>query len=204
MSQSYGAILSHVFNRGRPSVAFLDELVKCVRALPDELFAANANFDIYSKVKAELGPWESLLHRKAVGTEVLRVLGMFESSGDFTEGVDTSRLGSDTPENSEAGAWQVSYNARNLDSSLRTFLVSKGIMDGVTFQRKMKFDHALAVEFEIRLLRIDVKNPQRLHNGPLYKGAERNAIRKGLRSEEQSIYPWLRRAAVKEFMELLK
>lgn len=193
-----------VFNRGRPTPAFLDQLIDAGKGLPDELFAANDHFDIYSKVRAGLGPWQSLLHRKAVMFEVLRVLAMFESSGDFTEGVDTSRLGVDSPENSEAGAWQVSYDARRLDSSLRIFLAAHGIMDGVTFQRKMKFDHALAVEFEIRLLRIDVKNPQRLHNGPLYKGPERIAIRKSLRSEEQSIYPWLRRAAVAEFEGFLK
>jgi hypothetical protein len=197
------ALKSRVHNRGVTPDPFLEELITCIRPLHDDLFAANANFDIYSKVKPELGPWKNLLHRKAVMAEVLRVLGMFESSGDFTEGVDTSRLGGDSPENSEAGAWQVSYDARNLDASLRTFLKARGITDGVTFQRKMKFDHQLAVKFEIMLLRIDVKNPQRLHNGPLYKGGERSIIRKSLRGAEHSVYPWLSRAAVNEFEKRL-
>lgn len=199
----YKAVKAKVFNRGVPPDSFLDELVTFGRTEWDGTFTQNSNFDIYSKVKPELGPFETLLHRKAVMLEVLRVLGMFESSGDFTEGVDTSRLGSDTPENSEAGAWQVSYNARHLDPSLREFLLVNGIANGVHFQRRMKFDRQLAIQFEARLLRIDVENPERLHNGPLYKGEERNAIRRSLRGPEHSIFPWLRRDAVAEFQSFL-
>lgn len=206
MSTSYIATLSHVFNRGRPEPAFLDELVKCIRPLPDELFAANANFDIYSKVKAELGPWESLLHRKAVMAEVLRVLAMFESSANWRQGVDSSRRTPTTNENAEAGAWQVSWDARRLDPSLADFLKKNGITDGVAFQQRMKTDHQIAVTFAVLLLRIDVKDYNRIANGPVLKGEERRKTwphRPRLWSEEESIYPWLRRAAVAEFMGLL-
>lgn len=203
MPRKFTACKAKVLNRGIAPDSFLNELVDWGKTAAEELFAPNQNFDIYSKVKPEFGPWESPLHRRAVMLEVLRVLAGFEASWDWTEGVDTSRLGSDSPENSEAGAWQVSYDARNLDPSLRAFLVSNGITDGVTFQRKMKFDHTLAMEFEARLLRIDVKNPQRLHNGPLYKGDERSIIRRSLRGAEHSIYPWLSRAAVAEFQSFL-
>lgn len=192
-----------VFNRGVPPDSFLVEQVAWLKTAPDELFAPNTNFDIYNKVKPELGPYESLLHRKAVAAEVERVLAGFESSWDWKEGVDVSRLGSNTPENSEAGAWQVSYDARRLDPSLSKLLQDHGINDGISFQVSMKSNHFLAMEFETRLLRIDVKNPQRLHNGPLYKGAERSAIRSKLRGEEHSIYPWLSRAAVTEWQQLL-
>lgn len=187
-----------VFNRGVPPGSFLTEMVEWARNAPDEIFDVNDRFDIYSKVAGELGPYHSLTHRKAVMLEVMRVLAGFESSWDWEEGVDTSRLGSDTPENSEAGAWQVSYDARRLHPELAALLRDHGISDGVTFQRKMKFDHPLAMEFVAQLMRFNVK-----HNGPLYKGEERNIIRKSLRGAEHSIYPWLSREAVAEFEGLM-
>jgi hypothetical protein len=130
--------------------------------------------------------------------EVLRVLAGFESSWDWREGVDTSRLGPDTPENAEAGAWQVSYDARRLAPELVKLLIEKSIRNGTEFQRAMKFDRPLAMEFVTRLLRHNTR-----HNGPLYKGRERDAIRASLRGPEHSIYPWLRREAVAEFERLL-
>jgi len=183
-----------VLNRGSAPEEFLKEMVIWARTASDYFFAPNDVFDIYSKTKPELGPWRDILHRKAAMLEVMRVLAGFESSWDWTEGVDTSRLGSDTPENSEAGAWQVSYDARHLHPSLSAWLKDQGINNGIIFQRKMKFDHPLAMEFIVRLLRINTK-----HNGPLYKGDERLIIRKSLRGEEHSIYPWLNREAVEEF-----
>lgn len=187
-----------VLNRGIAPDAFLEEMVEWAQSAPDEIFEINDRFDIYSKVANELGPYTSLTHRKAVMLEVMRVLAGFESSWDWKEGVDTSRLGSDTPENSEAGAWQVSYDARRLHSDLAEMLRDRGIKDGIKFQQSMKFDHPLAMEFVARLMRFNTK-----HNGPLYKGDERNAIRKSLRGSQHSIYPWLSRDAVREFQELL-
>lgn len=187
-----------VFNRGIAPDAFLTEMVEWARTAPDDIFTPNPLNDIYAKVKPELGPYESLTHRKAVMLEVMRVLAGFESSWDWKEGVDTSRLGSDTPENSEAGAWQVSYDARRIHPDLTALLALEGVHDGVAFQRKMKFNHPLAMEFVARLMRFNTK-----HNGPLYKGDERNAIRSSLRGAEHSIYPWLSRESVKEFEALL-
>jgi hypothetical protein len=197
--RAFSAALSKVFNRGTPPPAFLIEMVEWARTAPDEIFAKNEFNDIYSKVKPELGPYESLLHRKGVMLEVMRVLAGFESSWDWKEGVDTSRLGSDTPENSEAGAWQVSYDGRNLSPDLMPLLLAHEIHNGVKFQQAMKFNHPLAMEFVVRLMRRNTK-----HNGPLYKGDERAIIRRSLRGEEHSIYPWLRREAVAEFMEALQ
>jgi len=190
--------LSRVLNRGVPPDSFLDELVTWGRTAPDEIFAPNANADIFSKVKSELGPWTSPLQRRAVMLEVMRVLAGFEASWDWKEGVDTSRLGTDTPENAEAGAWQVSFDARRLAPALAQFLAARGIHHGIEFQRAMKFNHPLAMEFVARLLRYNTR-----HNGPLYKGRERDAIRASLRGPEHSIYPWLRREAVAEFEALL-
>src|SRR4030095_14185844 len=105
---TFKAAIEKVLNRGIPPDSFLNELVAWGKTAPDEIFAPNLLPDIYGKTKAELGPWENPIQRKAAMLEVMRVLAGFESSWDWTEGIDTSRLGSDTPENSEAGAWQVS------------------------------------------------------------------------------------------------
>jgi hypothetical protein len=194
----FRATISRVLNRGVPPDSFLRELVEWGRTAPEEIFAPNLAADIYAKVRPELGPWESPLHRRAAMLEVLRVLAGFESSWDWKEGVDTSRLGSDTPENSEAGAWQVSYDARRLAPELVKLLITHGIGDGIKFQQAMKFNHPLAMEFVARIMRANTR-----HNGPLYKGRERAAIRASLRGPEHSIYPWLRREAVAEFAALL-
>lgn len=192
------ATKAEVSNRGKAPDSFLRELVTWGRDAADEIFAPNDNADIYGKVKAELGPWESDLHRRAVMLEVMRVLAGFESSWGWSEGVDTSRAGSDTPENSEAGAWQVSNDARKLAKELDDLAKSKGITGGIKFQQVTKFNHPFAMEFVARLMRHNTK-----HNGPLYKGEERNIIRRSLRGEEHSIYPWLSRDAVSEFKQLL-
>lgn len=195
------AALKPVLNRGPDDdddrsrlKAFLCEMVEWARNAPDEMFEPNDRADIYGKVKAELGPWIGPLHRKAAMLEVMRVLAGFESSWNWKEGVDTSRLGADTAENAEAGAWQVSYDARNIAGELQSLLIARGVHDGITFQQKMKFDHRLAMEFVARLMRFNTK-----HNGPLYKGDERLSIRSSLRAEKHSIYPWLSRDAVAEF-----
>lgn len=194
----FTAAKSPVLNRGVAPDAFLAELVAWGKSADASIFERNELPDIYGKVKAELGPFEDLTHRRAVMLEVLRVLAGFESSWDWKEGVDTSRLGGDTPENSEAGAWQVSYDARFLNSGLKDLLIARGIKDGVKFQQAMKFNHPLAMEFVARLMRVNTK-----HNGPLYKGDERLAIRASLRDAKHSIYPWLKREAVAEFREAL-
>lgn len=193
-----------VLNRGTPPDSFLEELVNWGRAAEDDIFAPNPLNDIYAKVKPELGPYTSLQHRKAVMLEVMRVLAGFESSWDWREGVDTSRLGADTPENSEAGAWQVSYDARKLFPSkelLERFGIvdnPRSIQDDIKFQQVTKFNHPFAMEFVARLMRVNTR-----HNGPLYKGDERLIIRRSLRGAEHSIYPWLSREAVGEFEALL-
>lgn len=187
-----------VYNRGKAPEHFLREMVVWSISAPDDIFEVNPLNDIYSKVKPELGPYTSLVHRKAAMLEVMRVLAGFESSWKWNEGVDVSRDSADTAENSEAGAWQVSYDARKLSPVLQDLISAKGIKNGVEFQKASKADHGFAMEFVSRLMRVNTK-----HNGPLYKGSERSIIRKSLRGAEHSIYPWLSKDAVKEFESLL-
>lgn len=181
---SYAATKQHVLNRGTPPDSFLDQLLLWGRLMPDALFDKNDASDVYSSVRNTLGPWTSLGHRRAVLLEVMRVLGGFESSWDWNCGRDTTNSTSVTADTIEAGLWQVSANAMAFGSELRALVqLHAGATDGGTFQRAMKTDHALAMEFIARLLRRTTR-----HNGPV------------LRHE---IDPWLRRDAVDEFAALL-
>lgn len=181
---SYGALKQHVFNRGVPPDAFLDELIAWGKAAREEIFAPNPYSDIYSSVKNTLGPWEGNDHRRAVMLEVMRVLAGFESSWNWTEGRDVTNPTSDTPETTEAGAWQVSANSMNFGSELKDLVMREAhSLDGLQFQDAMKSNHPLAMEYIARLLRRTTH-----HNGPV------------LRHE---IDHWLRRDAVDEFRALV-
>jgi hypothetical protein len=173
-----------VFNRGAPPNSFLEELVEWGKTAPDEIFAPNSQEDIYSNVVEVLGPWQDILHRRAEMLEVMRVLAGFESSWDWNAGVDTTNPTSTTPDTIEAGAWQVSANSVAFGQELRDLVLKKvGSPDGDAFQKAMKKDHRLAMEYIARLLRRTVN-----HNGPV---------------KRHEIESWLRRDAVEEFRALL-
>ncbi|TIC83201.1 N-acetylmuramoyl-L-alanine amidase [Crenobacter intestini] len=181
---TYTATRQHVHNRGRAPIAFLDEIVAWGKVAPEEVFAPNSASDIYSSVKNILGPWQNNQHRRAVMLEVLRVLGGFESSWDWNEGRDESNPDSDTPVEIEAGIFQVSANSMNFGAELRELVQREaGSTDPVSFQRQMKANHHLAIEYCARLLRRTIR-----HHGPIRDG---------------HIHNWLRRDAVEEFLDLL-
>lgn len=180
----FRATKQHVSNRGIPPDEFLEQLIVWGRFASDEFFAPNPYSDIYASVKNALGPWEGIFHRRCVMLEVMRVLGGFESSWNWNEGRDVTNRTSVTPETIEAGMWQVSANAMNYGSELRDLVsLHVGTLEGNEFQRAMKKDHALAMEFVARLLRRTT-----LHHGPVLRG---------------EIHNWLRRDAVVEFQQLL-
>lgn len=200
------AAATEVFNRGKLTQTFLNDMVGVIGAMPEHIFLPDMEVDMYGKAADKLGPYESTLHRRAVMCEILRVLALFESGGDHTEGVDTSRLGPDTPENAEAGAWQISLDSRKIHSDLRDMLseyrsdhVPSGIKNGIVFQQVMKFDPDFSTRYAATLM-----SHNGMHNGPLYKGAERAIIRSSLRGEKHSIYPYLKKTAVAEFLVALQ
>jgi len=181
---SYTATKQHVANRGVAPDDFLDQLVTWGKGAPDDIFEPNAFSDIYSSVLNTLGPWEGIEHRRAVMLEVMRVLAGFESSWNWNEGVDITNASSVTPDTIEAGAWQVSANSMNFGQELKDLvLANAGTLDGTAFQKAMKQNHPLAMEYIARLLRRTTH-----HNGPV------------LRHE---IDPWLRQDAVAEFQNLV-
>jgi L,D-transpeptidase catalytic domain/Rv2525c-like, glycoside hydrolase-like domain len=173
-----------VLNRGVPPDSFLNELVAWGTTAPDEIFAPNENADVYSSVVEVLGPWQGLPHRRAAMLEVMRVLAGFESSWDWNAGVDVTNPTSTTPTTIEAGAFQVSANSMSFGQELKDLVQARvGSLDGNEFQKAMKRDHPLAMEYIARLLRRTVK-----HNGPV---------------KRHEIDPWLRKDAVEEFQALL-
>jgi hypothetical protein len=181
---SYSATKQHVADRGNPPDDFLDQLVGWGKSAPEEIFEPNEVSDVYSSVMNTLGPWEKPPHRRAVMLEVMRVLAGFESSWKWNEGRDVNNPDSVTAETIEAGAWQVSANAMHFGQELKD-LVKKalGTLDPNAFQKGMKSDHPLAMEFIARLLRRTTQ-----HNGPV---------------KRHEIDPWLRRDAVSEFQTLV-
>ena len=181
----YHAAKQHVSNRGVPPDDFLDELIAWGKMASDDIFAPNSRTDIYSNIFEVLGPWENLGHRRAVMLEAMRVLAGFESSWDWNAGVDVTNPTSITPDTMEAGAWQVSANSMGFGEELRNLVLAKvGSLNGTDFQKAMKQDHQLAMEYIARLLRRTVD-----HNGPV---------------KRHEIDPWLRRDAVMEFRNLLQ
>lgn len=179
MSRTFVECRSRVHNRGRAPVAFLNELVDWGIAAPDEIFVRNDNHDVYTQVRDELGPWDDLVHRRAVMLEVLRVLGGFESSWDWNAGIHEENPSSHTPCTEEAGIFQCSGNSMNFDSSLKNLLLSvSGRRDCDTFRAVTKENHAFALEYAARLIRFTVN-----HHGPL---------------KRREINPWLKRSAVDE------
>lgn len=181
---AYKATKQRVHNRGVPPDSFLDELVAWGTNAPDEIFAPNAAHDVYTNIYGALGPWHGLMHRRAVMLEVMRVLAGFESSWNWNEGRDVHNPSSVTADTIEAGAWQVSANSMGFGQELKNLvLLHAGSLNGNDFQRAMKQDHTLAMEYIARLLRRTVN-----HNGPV---------------KRHEIDTWVSKDAVKEFQDLL-
>lgn len=174
-----------ILNRGVPSDEFLAELIAWGRSASEEIFAKNDHLDVYSSVKKELGPYETIARRRAVMLEIMRVLAGFESSWNWNAGGDTTNPHSIHPDTTEAGAWQVSADSMAWGADL-TALVDRlvGSRDGNAFQSAMKSNHALAMEYIARLLRHTIDA-----NGPV---------------KRREIHPWLSKAAVDEFERRLE
>lgn len=192
---TYKALLLSVKGRGRPPKTFLDELVAWAKTAPNDIFDVNAEpGDVMGRLLPILGPWEGkvgsatrLLHRKCCMLELLRCLGGFESSWNWNEGVDrTNKTSMRLIEGQETGIFQVSYDSLRLEKKtdiLRTLLMRNGIKNPPEFIHAMKSNHALALEYCARLLRISF-----LWDGPI---------------KRHEIDSSLSRAAVAEFKSIL-
>ena len=186
---TYYATKQAVSNRGIPPDDFLDELVAWGVDAPNDIFVDYSNPEgIFARVKKNFGPYADIRHRRAVMLEVMRVLAGFESGWNWNQGTDTDAdrraKTPRRPSEIEAGAWQVSANSIGLGIELRVIVQSEvGSTGAIEFQKAMKQNHALAMEYIARLLNRTIAS-----HGPL------------LRTE---IDKWLKRDAVEEFRNLL-
>lgn len=198
---SFDKTKQHVLNRGNPPDSFLTELVEWARSEDDAVFAPNAvPVDIFTVIKSSLGSpvlaasdqpqfhWDSLLHRKAAMLETMRVHAGFESSWQWNEGVDKSNTTSQAHKTGEeTGIFQVSFDSEWIGhNAMAPFAAQHGIDTPEKFIQAMKEDHKLALSYYARLARISIE-----WAGPL------------LRHGDNSVYPWLRRDSMAEFMQLL-
>jgi hypothetical protein len=196
---------TRVLNRGTPPDSFIKELLAFgnrIKTAAPEIFAPNnVAVDIFTVIKpylatpmgkdpsgTQLYQWDSLLHRLAALLEAQRVHAGMESSWDWNEGVDITNHTSMTHiEGQETGIFQVSFDSTYLGKgAMKPFAKAKGIDTPERFIRAMKRDHQLALEYYGRLSRVSIR-----WAGPL------------LRHGDDSVYPWLNRKAVAEFMKLL-
>jgi hypothetical protein len=155
----FHAARTKVLNRGTPPIAFLEAIVEWARTAPDEIFEPNDNpRDIYATVRPVLGPWNGLLHRKAVMLEVMRVHSGFESSWNWNEGVDVTNHSSVAHiEGQETGIFQVSFDSTFLGNhAMEPFAKEHFINFPESFIPAMKHNHELALEYYARLLRVSV------------------------------------------------
>jgi len=184
----YLASKARVANRGVPPDSFLAELIAWGRSAPSSLFAPNdCPSDIYAHLRPLLGPWpcdDAIPYRRAAMLEAMRVHAGFESSWNWSEGVDTTNHASLAHlSGQETGVFQVSFDSTGLDRSLFDFAESNGVSTADRFIPRMKSDHPLALDYYARLVRVSVA-----WAGPI------------LRHE---IDPWISKDAVAEFRSLL-
>jgi hypothetical protein len=175
-----------VKNRGVPPDGFLTELVQWGRNAPADIFAPNDEpDDIYATIKPVLGPWGSPAHRRAVMLEVMRVHAGMESSWNWNEGVDTTNQTSMANKTGqETGIFQVSFDSEWIEhAKMKPFAEAHDIATVDKFIPAMKSNHKLALEYYARLVRINIR-----WAGPIVR---------------HEIDPWLSRAAVSEFINLL-
>jgi hypothetical protein len=187
--------LAPVYNRGRPPVDFLEDLVAFGRTAPDEIFAPNTAYDIYSLAIAGkiMQPGETnLIVRRAVMLEMMRVHGGLESSWNWDEGVDTTNEASmENLIQQETGIFQVSFNSLYLDPTISLgACVARyiGSFSAPSFINAMKSNHPLALEYYARLVRISIA-----WAGPLLS----------LGGHSPMVLEWIRPAAVAEFHALI-
>jgi hypothetical protein len=181
---------SHVSNRGVPPDWFLLGQIEWAKKADAEIFAPRPNPnapngrdpDVYALLKPILGPWSSLLHRRAAMCELQRVHAGLESSWKQHEGKDPGNHNPD-PKSWETGLFQVSFDSTESNKSLMTFAVSHGIGTPGSFMTQMKLELDLAFEYYARLVRFSYQ-----WAGPL---------------KRHEVDQWLSPSAVLEYESLL-
>lgn len=138
-----------------PSITFLLLLTQWGKTEDESVFAPNDHLgdkDIYNILYEKLGPYPTPLFRRAVIMEGLRCIGGDESDWNWKEGRDTT-AGPETPDEMEAGVFQMSYDSRHLGADLQAYLTLRGITTADQFQQRMKNDPMFDMGYTARTLR---------------------------------------------------
>lgn len=155
----FNATKHKVANRGVPPDWFLIKLVEWGRAAAGDIFEPKPDAthpgDVFNLLKPILGPWMTLLQRRAAMLELMRVHAGFESSWHQREGVDvTNRTSMTHAVGQETGIFQVSFDSTYLcNGAMKPFAVEHGIGHVGSFIAEMKNDLQLAFEYYARLVR---------------------------------------------------
>lgn len=180
----YKYLNSKVLNRGTCPNSFLNNFIEIAKSSPNDWYQVNQEInDVYNLIRPKFGPWKNIIHRKAALLECMRVLGGFESSWDWNEGVDTTNPTSNTDETIEAGLWQISYNSRYFGPDLKKLLLNFNITNGNNFQIVTKTNHSFAFEYAVKLFRHTIG-----HNGPL---------------KRKEVLPWMKQECIDELIEII-
>ncbi len=173
--------LYRVHNRGKIPAWFVEDVIAVAKATPDVVFAPNSNYDIYSSIAPQLGPWRDLKHRKAAMVNVVLVAAGYESSWDYSEGRDMSANNTSSC-TEEAGILQSSGNSNYFSKTLGAY--QQQVCGGTScdnFRACSKsgnstFKKEFPVGHFMRLVRFTIK-----HHGPLVR---------------KEVNPWLSKACV--------
>lgn len=204
MVREFNHTRQEVYNRGGAPENFLNFIVDWALDTPSQLFQYNDNADVYSHVRYKLGPWKEgddfLTHRKAVMLEVLRTLCGFESSWNWEEDYDQSaNEGYPTDRHIkewEAGILQSSSDSLNTYQSCSQYAAALGIgvNDHTAFRMLSMQKGAFPIHYGVLILRETY-----MHHGPLLRTENNTAD-----SQESSLHPYLSKACVAEFENLLR
>jgi hypothetical protein len=168
---------------GAPPPAFVAELVSLFADLSDDLFAVNEeDWDIFTLLEHPdcMGPLVGISVRRAALCAALLVDAGFESDWNWNEGADTT-AGPETPEETESGVWQASWNSVNFDDSLRIYAASCGVTRAADFIAS-KPNHAFQVGYVVRLFRFNTR-----WSGPANRGWISGAVSPQLVAELQAL-----------------
>lgn len=187
--ESVSMCVYQVHNRGKAPFNVIKDIVLSLRQSPDEVFAPNDNYDIFSSIKPELGPWTSLKQRAASLGAAMVVQAGFESTWDYTEGRDMSANNTSSC-TEEAGMYQTSGNMNDFNKEAQDVLKPYQIhmcggkatceeFKACTKEPNVSFTHG----HFIRASRITVN-----HWGPI---------------KRKEINPWLSRACASQIESLL-
>jgi hypothetical protein len=192
-AESVSSCLYRVHNRGVIPLAVVKDVVEALRETPPEVFAVNNNFDVYSSVTKELGPFLNLKHRAAVMGNVMLVQAGYESSWRYGEGRDLSANNTSAC-TEEAGLYQTSGNLNTFNDEAKQTLIP--------FQEQHCLP-ASTVTARCNEFRRCTKEPVKSFVHGHFIRASRITVRHWGPMVRKEINPWLSKACVLQLEALL-